>query len=133
MHEFNQSLRYDKRMYAADIAGSIAYAKALARVGILTDDEQRKIVDGLTAVGKEWEQGTVSRERPLQGTPWTQTRGSSRFSRTMRISILRTSGDSRSSSVLSAGNYTPAVRAMIRSPQICAYGSSERCAQWKRV
>ncbi|KAL7283526.1 hypothetical protein ACG7TL_002960 [Trametes sanguinea] len=58
MHEFNQSLRYDKRMYAADIAGSIAYAKALARVGILTDDEQRKIVDGLTAVGKEWEQGT---------------------------------------------------------------------------
>ncbi|KAJ2976715.1 hypothetical protein NUW54_g11523 [Trametes sanguinea] len=30
MHEFNQSLRYDKRMYAADIAGSIAYAKALA-------------------------------------------------------------------------------------------------------
>ncbi|KAH9857075.1 argininosuccinate lyase [Lenzites betulinus] len=57
MHEFNQSLRYDKRMYAADISGSIAYAKALARVGILTEEEQRKIVDGLTAVGKEWEQG----------------------------------------------------------------------------
>ena len=60
MHEFNQSLRYDQRMHAADIAGSIAYAKGLARVGILTPDEQRKIVDGLTAVGKEWEQGTVS-------------------------------------------------------------------------
>ncbi|KAI0780763.1 argininosuccinate lyase [Trametes elegans] len=58
MHEFNQSLRYDKRMYAADVAGSIAYAKALARVGILSEDEQRKIVDGLTAVGREWEQGT---------------------------------------------------------------------------
>ncbi|KAI0362293.1 argininosuccinate lyase [Trametes cingulata] len=58
MHEFNQSLRYDKRMYAADIAGSIAYAKALARVGILSNEEQRKIVDGLTAVGKEWEEGT---------------------------------------------------------------------------
>ena len=60
MHEFNQSLRYDQRMHAADIAGSIAYAKGLARVGILTEDEQKKIVEGLVAVGKEWEQGTVS-------------------------------------------------------------------------
>lgn len=60
MHEFNQSLRYDRRMHAADISGSIAYAKGLARVGILTFDEQQRIVDGLTAVGEEWEQGTVS-------------------------------------------------------------------------
>ncbi|KAI0748292.1 argininosuccinate lyase [Daedaleopsis nitida] len=57
MHEFNQSLRYDQRMHAADIAGSIAYAKGLARVGILTQDEEKKIVEGLTAVGQEWEQG----------------------------------------------------------------------------
>lgn len=60
MHAFNQSLKYDKRMYAADIRGSIAYAKALSRVGILTEGEVGKIVDGLTAVGKEWEDGTVS-------------------------------------------------------------------------
>ena len=60
MHEFNQSLKYDKRMYAADIAGSIAYAKALARVGILTQEEEQKITGGLAAVGKEWEQGSVS-------------------------------------------------------------------------
>ncbi|EIN07474.1 argininosuccinate lyase [Punctularia strigosozonata HHB-11173 SS5] len=58
MHEFNQSLKYDKRMYAADINGSIAYAKALAKVGILTEDENEKIADGLRAVGKEWENGT---------------------------------------------------------------------------
>ncbi|CAL1704922.1 unnamed protein product [Somion occarium] len=57
MHEFNQSLRYDQRMWAADIAGSIAYAKALNLAGILTKDEQEKIVQGLTAVGQEWEQG----------------------------------------------------------------------------
>ena len=61
MHAFNQSLKYDQRMYAADIKGSIAYAKALARVGILTDEEKDKIVTGLTQVGQEWEQGTVSR------------------------------------------------------------------------
>jgi argininosuccinate lyase len=59
MHEFNQSLKYDQRMHAADIRGSIAYAKALARVGILTKEEEGKLVEGLTAVGKEWEDGQV--------------------------------------------------------------------------
>lgn len=59
MHAFNQSLRYDQRMHAADIRGSIAYAKALARVGILTDEEERKMIEGLQAVGKEWESGQV--------------------------------------------------------------------------
>lgn len=59
MHEFNQSLKYDRRMYAADVAGSISYARALAKGGILTEDEKNKIVDGLTRVRTEWEQGIV--------------------------------------------------------------------------
>ena len=59
MHAFNQSLRYDQRMHAADIRGSIAYAKSLTLVGILTKDEERKIVEGLKIVGKEWEDGQV--------------------------------------------------------------------------
>ncbi|KAJ3558668.1 hypothetical protein NM688_g787 [Phlebia brevispora] len=57
MHEFNQSLRYDKRMHAADIKGSIAYAKALTKVGILTPDEEQKIVEGLQKVEQEWAGG----------------------------------------------------------------------------
>ncbi|KAI0050911.1 argininosuccinate lyase [Auriscalpium vulgare] len=57
MHAFNQSLKYDQRMHAADIRGSIAYAKSLTKVGILTPVEERKITEGLTAVGKEWESG----------------------------------------------------------------------------
>lgn len=60
MHEFNQSLKYDKRMYDADIRGSIAYSKALTLVGILTKDEEVKIVNGLEAVKKEWDDGGVS-------------------------------------------------------------------------
>ena len=60
MWEFNQSLKYDRRMFAADIKGSIAYAKSLTRVGILTADEENKIVSALHKVGKEWETGTVS-------------------------------------------------------------------------
>ncbi|KAH9180590.1 argininosuccinate lyase [Lactarius sanguifluus] len=59
MHAFNQSLDYDRRMYAADIRGSIAYAKSLTLVGILTNDEEAKIVEGLTAVKNEWESGQV--------------------------------------------------------------------------
>ena len=59
MHEFNQSLRYDKRMHAADITGSIAYAKALTKVDILTSDEEQRIVRGLQVVGEEWNNGTV--------------------------------------------------------------------------
>ncbi|KAI9570494.1 putative argininosuccinate lyase [Boletus coccyginus] len=57
MHAFNQSLQYDQRMHGADIRGSIAYAKALTRVGILTGEEENKIVEGLQAVGREWQMG----------------------------------------------------------------------------
>jgi argininosuccinate lyase len=60
MHAFNESLSYDKRMHKADIKGSIAYAKALVLVGILTKEEGVKIVEGLKTVGREWEEGTVS-------------------------------------------------------------------------
>ena len=60
MHAFNQSLSYDKRMHAQDIRGSIAYAKSLALSGIITKEEETRIVEGLQEVGKEWAAGTVS-------------------------------------------------------------------------
>ena len=59
MHAFNQSLSYDKRMHDADIRGSIAYAKSLCLAGLLSKEEESKIVDGLRRVGKEWQDGTV--------------------------------------------------------------------------
>lgn len=55
MHEFNQSLSYDKRMYKADITGSKAYASALYKVGILNATELTQMHAGLDAVLKEWE------------------------------------------------------------------------------
>jgi argininosuccinate lyase len=64
MHAFNQSLKYDQRMHAADIRGSIAYAKALTLVGILTTEEQAKVIHGLTTVGQEWENGLVNSRSP---------------------------------------------------------------------
>lgn len=57
MHEFNQSLKYDKRMYAADVKGSIAFSKALLKAGILNEKEQQEITHGLKLVEQEWEKG----------------------------------------------------------------------------
>ena len=59
MHEFNQSLKYDKRMYAADVKGSIAFSKALLKAGILNEEEQKEIARGLKEVEGEWERGEV--------------------------------------------------------------------------
>jgi argininosuccinate lyase len=59
MWEFNQSLRYDKRMRAQDIRGSIAYTKALRIQGVYTKEEEADMIKGLQAVDKEWESGKV--------------------------------------------------------------------------
>ena len=60
MHDFNQSLSYDKRMHVQDINGSIAYAKALSLSGILTKEEVNTIVKGLEQVRAEWTSGQAS-------------------------------------------------------------------------
>lgn len=58
LEQFNASIGFDQRMYAADIKGSIAYARALERVEILTADETSAILDGLNAVLAEFDAGT---------------------------------------------------------------------------
>lgn len=58
MDAFNASIGFDKRLYAADITGSKAYAKALQKVGILTQSELDTLLEGLTKVQSEWESGT---------------------------------------------------------------------------
>jgi argininosuccinate lyase len=50
---FTASLGFDRRLWPQDIAGSVAWAGALARAGILTEDERAAIVKGLAAVGEE--------------------------------------------------------------------------------
>lgn len=58
MHAFNESLSYDKRMWAQDIRGSQAYAKALIACGVLSESEADEIVQGLSSVAEEWKNGT---------------------------------------------------------------------------
>ncbi len=50
---FVSSLDYDKRLYTHDIAGSVAHARMLRSVGLLTDDELQQIEAGLEAIGSE--------------------------------------------------------------------------------
>jgi argininosuccinate lyase len=58
MRRFGDSIGFDKRMYAADIRGSIAYATALARAGLITEEERDQLVDGLKQVRAEFDTGT---------------------------------------------------------------------------
>ncbi|MBN1874964.1 MAG: argininosuccinate lyase [Anaerolineae bacterium] len=60
LEQFNASIGFDWRMYAADIKGSIAYAHALEKVNILTVDEVTAIVNGLNAVLEEFDAGTFA-------------------------------------------------------------------------
>jgi len=55
---FTASLAFDQRLWPQDIAGSIAWARALARAGLLSDAERDAIVKGLETVRGELEAGT---------------------------------------------------------------------------
>lgn len=54
MVEYNESIYFDKALYREDILGSIAFARANTKGGILTEDEFAKIETGLREVMKEW-------------------------------------------------------------------------------
>jgi len=57
VERFTASVDFDKRLYKADIAGSIAHATMLAKTGILTDEEADQIVKGLEDIGQAIEAG----------------------------------------------------------------------------
>jgi len=57
MWAFNASISFDIRLAQVDIRGSIAYAQALARAGMLTDEEARLIARGLTLIADEFSSG----------------------------------------------------------------------------
>jgi len=62
MQRFNDSIGFDRRMYAADIQGSVAYAGALARAGLLSASEHAQLVAGLEQVRAEFDTGIYDRE-----------------------------------------------------------------------
>ncbi|HIQ39826.1 MAG TPA: argininosuccinate lyase [Sulfurivirga caldicuralii] len=57
---FTASIDFDKRMYRQDIQGSLAHARMLNKVGILTDEELADIERGLKQIQAEIEQGAFT-------------------------------------------------------------------------
>ena len=66
MEEINASIDFDRKLYAQDIAGSLAHADMLADTGIISADDRDKIVDGLNTILSEIEAGTFEFSRRLE-------------------------------------------------------------------
>ncbi|PKS13113.1 hypothetical protein jhhlp_000455 [Lomentospora prolificans] len=58
MVAYNESIYFDRVLHKQDILGSIAFARANAKSGIISREEFGKLEKGLLAVEKEWEEGT---------------------------------------------------------------------------
>jgi argininosuccinate lyase len=50
----NASLPFDKRLAKQDVTGSIAWAVALAQIGVITDEESHIIIAGLENIAEEF-------------------------------------------------------------------------------
>ena len=59
-HALNRSLPFDRRLWAEDVAGSRAWARALARAGVLAGDEAAALDTGLQAVADEFRRGAFA-------------------------------------------------------------------------
>jgi len=57
VRRFGDSIGFDRRMYGADVQGSMAYAGALARAGLITAEERDQLVAGLEQVRAEFDAG----------------------------------------------------------------------------
>jgi len=57
--DFNSSIRFDCKMYREDITGSIAHAKMLAKCSIITEQDAEILVNGLTSILNDIEQGKL--------------------------------------------------------------------------
>ena len=58
--DFNSSIHFDCRMYKQDITGSMVHATMLARQGIITSNEAEVIIDGLSGILEDIQNGTLA-------------------------------------------------------------------------
>ncbi|MBP0990504.1 MAG: argininosuccinate lyase [Oscillospiraceae bacterium] len=57
--DFNSSIHFDCKMYKQDIKGSIVHAMMLASKGIISEEEKESIVDGLSGILSDLENGKL--------------------------------------------------------------------------
>lgn len=58
MQAINASISFDRKLFAQDIRGSIAHSEMLAKTGIISGADQKKIAKGLNTILGEIESGT---------------------------------------------------------------------------
>src|SRR3954462_1564487 len=63
---FVESISYDRRIYKQDVAGSIAHATMLAKVGLITDADRDQIIAGLKSIEKDIESGNFTFDETLE-------------------------------------------------------------------
>jgi argininosuccinate lyase len=63
---FVESISYDRRIYKQDIAGSIAHATMLAKVGLINDVERDQIIAGLKGIEADIEAGNFVFDESLE-------------------------------------------------------------------
>jgi len=66
MEEINVSIDFDRHLYRQDIAASKAHADMLAKQGIITADDAKKIAHGLDTILSEITDGKFSFKRALE-------------------------------------------------------------------
>lgn len=57
MEQFNASIPFDWQLWEADIQGSMAYARALARTGLISESERDQLLSGLVQIADEFAAG----------------------------------------------------------------------------
>lgn len=60
LEKFSQSISFDKRLYNVDLDGSIAHAKMLHSINLLSSSELDQIIKGLNSIREEIESGKFS-------------------------------------------------------------------------
>jgi len=66
MEDINASIDFDRQLFRQDIAASQAHAAMLAKQGIITADDARKIAHGLDTILSEIESGRFKFKRALE-------------------------------------------------------------------
>ncbi len=59
VEKFQNSIKFDYRLYKDDIRGSIAHARMLGNQGVIGKDEADRIIQGLRDIQKDFEEGKI--------------------------------------------------------------------------
>ena len=59
VHNFNESLSFDRKFYRQDIQGSMAHVKMLAKTGIISNDDRDVILNGLEGILSDIDNGKL--------------------------------------------------------------------------